>query len=356
MNKDWSDQNKLFQKQISNRKTFKQGIDTLLKLREELFWQISVILDYYPAESFYAMPYINADGFHNKTLAYSVWHIFRIEDIVCNELILKQPQVLFEEHYLERIGSPIITTGNELVKQQIAEFSKQLNIVELKQYAKQVMLKTNQYLQNMEYADLKKEFTEQDKQILVDSKCVSEADVASWLIDFWCNKDIKGLLLMPLSRHWIMHVEAMCRIKNRLCTLARKGVDPIAYCGFSCNHCFLAEYCGSCRTAYNTCSFATCSKDKVCPNVSCCKEKGYDGCYQCPDLEQCHKGFYIEGNDGAGAAKAQAMFIRKYGKKNFLKVSDELHRLYEFKKAQEILGQDQNEGFKLLEEAFNNIK
>ena len=41
--------------------------------------------------------------------------------------------------------------------------------------------------------------------------------------------------------------------------MARKGVDPVAYCGLSCNHCFLSEWCGSCRTEYNTCSFATCS-------------------------------------------------------------------------------------------------
>ncbi|MBQ0038909.1 MAG: hypothetical protein KBS64_00590 [Treponema sp.] len=52
--------------------------------------------------------------------------------------------------------------------------------------------------------------------------------------------------------------------------MARKGVDPIAYCGFSCNHCFLSQCCGSCRTEYNTCSFATCSPDGICPNTKCC--------------------------------------------------------------------------------------
>ena len=35
-----------------------------------------------------------------------------------------------------------------------------------------------------------------------------------------------------------MHIEAMRRIKNKLCSNARKGVDPAAYCGLSCNHCF----------------------------------------------------------------------------------------------------------------------
>ena len=34
-------------------------------------------------------------------------------------------------NYQKRINSPIITTGNELVKQQIADFSRRLNLQEL---------------------------------------------------------------------------------------------------------------------------------------------------------------------------------------------------------------------------------
>ena len=54
-------------------------------------------------------------------------------------------------------------------------------------------------------------------------------------------------------------------------------------------------------------------------------------------------------NDGANAAKAQALFIKKYGKKEFLKVQNSLHEHYDFSKTQEILGQDISEGLKILE-------
>jgi len=37
-----------------------------------------------------------------------------------------------------------------------------------------------------------------------------------WLIDYWCGKDIRGLIQMPFSRHWIMHIEASLRIKNKI--------------------------------------------------------------------------------------------------------------------------------------------
>ena len=44
------------------------------------------------------------------------------------------------------------------------------------------------------------------------------------------------------------------------------------------------------------------------------------------------------------------MFIRKYGKKEFLKLQEKLHKKYKFSKTQEILGQDMKEGLKILEE------
>lgn len=90
--------------------------------------------------------------------------------------------------------------------------------------------------------------------------------------------------------------------------------------------------------------------DGKAPNAICCQEKGIDGCYECDDLEGCKAGFCIPSNDGAQAAKAQVKYIRKYGKKEFLKVHERLHQKYDFAKTQEILGQDCREGLRILEE------
>ena len=316
MNKDWSEKNKRIQELIGKKDTYKDGIKLLTEFRQEMFEQIKNIVNGFPTKAFYQMPYANAKGYHSKTLAYSIWHIFRIEDIVAHTLILGDEQIFFAGDYQKKTGAPIITTGNELKGSQIADFSKKLNIKELYEYAYSVMLSTNELLNK---------------------------------IDYWCDKDVRGLIKMQFCRHWIMHIEAMQRIKNKLCRLARKGVDPVAYCGFSCNHCFLGQWCGSCRTEYNCCSFATCFENKTCPNAGCCQEKNIDGCYECDELETCTKGFYTPENDGANAAKAQAMYIKKHGKKSFLKVHDRLHEKYEFAKTQEILGRDMYEGLKLLE-------
>ena len=62
----------------------------------------------------------------NATLAWSLWHLFRIEDIVVHTLILNDSQILFENSWQAQTNSPIITTGNELDGEAMIEFSKKL--------------------------------------------------------------------------------------------------------------------------------------------------------------------------------------------------------------------------------------
>lgn len=218
MNKEWSDKNKQMQA-LLKKSTFADGIKKLIELRNILFAEMTSWREELSREDCCKIPYMNADGYHSKTIAYSIWHIIRIEDIVVNTLILNQEEVFFGYDFAKRINAPIITTGNELVKQEIAEFSKALNLDELYDYAETVKKNTDVWLDSLSYEDIKRKFTDADKKRIQDLKVVSESEAAIWLIDYWCNKDIKGLIKMPLSRHWIMHIEAANRIKNKLLIL-----------------------------------------------------------------------------------------------------------------------------------------
>lgn len=216
MNKLWSELNKTMQTQIKKKDTYEAGIDTLFDLRNQLMKILSSFNEELGREDFNAIPFINADGYHCKTIAYSIWHIFRIEDIVAHTLISKNEQVFFSGNYQERINSPIITTGNELVKEQIADFSKQLNMKELYSYIFEVKDSTEKILNSLSYDQLKKKVSEERKEHLKLLNVVSTDENAIWLIDYWCGKDIRGLIQMPFSRHWIMHIEASLRIKNKI--------------------------------------------------------------------------------------------------------------------------------------------
>lgn len=216
MNKEWSELNKTMQTQIKRKDTYKAGVDTLLILRNQLMQTLTSFNEGLDREEFNAIPFINADGYHCKTIAYSIWHIFRIEDIVAHTLIGEDEQVFFAGDYQKRIHSPIITTGNELVKQQIADFSKQLNLEELYSYIWEVKDSTEKLINNLPYDELKRKIPEERKEYLKSLNVVSKDENAIWLIDYWCGKDIRGLLQMPFSRHWMMHIEAALRIKNKI--------------------------------------------------------------------------------------------------------------------------------------------
>lgn len=216
MNQEWSELNKTMQAQIKKKDTYKAGMDTLLSLRSRLMQTLVSFKEELCREDFHAIPFINADGYHSKTIAYSIWHIFRIEDIVVHTVIKEDEQVFFAGNYQKRINSTIITTGNELMKQQIADFSRQLNLEELYAYIFEVRESTEEMLKRLPYDELKRRIPEERKEYLKSLNVVNDSEKAIWLIDYWCSKDIRGLIQMPFSRHWIMHTEACLRIKNRI--------------------------------------------------------------------------------------------------------------------------------------------
>ena len=89
MNREWSDKNKIAQSKLK-KLSFHEGINEFIELREMLMqemlsWRQIVSLDDYSA-----IPFINSEGYHSKTIAYSIWHIIRIEDIVVNSLIRRK--------------------------------------------------------------------------------------------------------------------------------------------------------------------------------------------------------------------------------------------------------------------------
>ena len=215
MNKEWSEQNKKMQA-LLKKATFSQGIEELIALRKTLMEQMQSWRGKLKDGDYSKMPFPNAEGYHSKTVAYSIWHIMRIEDIVVNTLIRKQEEVLFAGDFQRKTASPIITTGNELAKEQIAAFSQKLNIAALCDYAEAVWKNTDAYLRSLRYDDLKQRFSDEDKERIREKGVVSPEESAVWLIDYWGGKDVSGLIKMPMSRHWIMHIEAAERIIGRI--------------------------------------------------------------------------------------------------------------------------------------------
>ena len=216
MNKEWSEQNKKMQSLIRKADTFEEGREVLFALRDDLMDTLFSMRTELKREDFDSMPFMNADGYHSKNIAYSIWHIFRIEDIVAHTLVNGDEEILFSGNYQSRINSPLISTGNELVKEQISDFTKQLDLDELYLYISEVKKSTEEILRSLTYSDMKIRVPDERREKLQTLGVVSTDENAVWLIDYWCKKDVRGLIQMPFSRHWIMHIEACQRIKSKL--------------------------------------------------------------------------------------------------------------------------------------------
>lgn len=99
--------------------------------------------------------------------------------------------------------------------------------------------------------------------------------------------------------------------KEELIRSIKDSTPQIGVCSMHCEFCFLSQWCGGCRSSCNVCSYATLSRDNVCPNVRCAREKGLASCAQCPELMECQVGFYQQPN--AATHKGTALFVRRHG-------------------------------------------
>ena len=216
MNKAWSAQQKRIQMQLRKPETYAAGMETLFTLRRELRDTLFALRHQLNLPDFAAMPYPNAHGSRGLTIAFSLWHMFRIEDIVAHTLICGDAEIFLRQDWQQRTGSPIITTGNELSPQEIATFSAKLDVGALYAYCAAVQESTEQMLRTLPFTALKEKIPDARRETLRALGVVSADAEAVWLIDYWCGKDIRGLIQMPFSRHWILHTEGCLRMRDKI--------------------------------------------------------------------------------------------------------------------------------------------
>lgn len=202
---------KEFQTEIKKKNTFDNGKIKLLELRKELKTIYDYIFENCKKEDYSKMPLKN-----DKTIAFYIYHLARIEDINANTLILNKEQIFFKNIYNQLIKSPIITTGNELDREELIHFSSLLDLKQLKNYVYDVLDNTNKMIKNMTFEETKNIVPTERKNNLVKLNVVSTDENAFWLVDYWCKKTYVGLFLMPFSRHHMLHLDGCLRIMARI--------------------------------------------------------------------------------------------------------------------------------------------
>lgn len=141
-----------------------------------------------------------------------------------NILIAGEPQILYSGNWLEKMGAVIHDTGNAMNEREIEVFGNSIDMQSIRDYRISVGRKTRNIIKSMKVEDLKKRVESERLQRIMEEGAVVEE--ARWLIDYWGKKTFSGLLLMPATRHNLVHLNESMRVLGKEKSRAKgKGVS-----------------------------------------------------------------------------------------------------------------------------------
>ena len=159
---------------------------------------------------------IPRNGEHS--IAWLLWHMARIEDTAMNLLVAGRPQVFNEGNWRERLKVSVCDTGNAMEDQEIERLCATIDVKALRAYRLAVGRRTREIVKALEPDDLRNKVDPRRLEQVLAEGAVVEA--ARGVIDYWGRRTIAGLLLMPATRHNIIHLNEALRIKLN----AKKGL------------------------------------------------------------------------------------------------------------------------------------
>lgn len=149
----------------------------------------------------------------DHSVAWNIWHIARIEDVAMNLLVAGGPQILHRDNWLERMKISNRDTGNAMKREAITALSDTIDIEALRAYRLSVGRATHEIVKGLRPEDLKKKVQSSRLQQVMDEGALVEA--ATGIRDYWSKRNIAGLLLMPATRHSLVHLNEALSLKRR---------------------------------------------------------------------------------------------------------------------------------------------
>lgn len=207
--------NKIIRKKNKTKEAKQLFLDIHARLNEARvsntsFNEVDQLIQDLTVEEYAVMPTKN-----DETIAWVLWHIARIEDITMNILVAKQKQI-FNEDWQTLLHCPITDTGNALNDDEIIELSHSINIQELLNYRNEVAKQTRKIVSLLTYEDMIRKVDITDIHKIKQINGVTDQENSIWLLDFWSKKDVAGLLLMPPTRHVMLHLNNCIKWKEQI--------------------------------------------------------------------------------------------------------------------------------------------
>lgn len=216
VSRDWNPRQKKLASLLSKKSTFSEAIDLCLEMH--------ALLHDFSADSnpsFYRelISDLNEDMIRFRpeksfsSIAWNLWHITRIEDIVSNILINDSLQILNSE-WSRKLKYSITDTGNAFTKDDVDDLDQKINIEELFQYRSAVGTKTQEIIGKLTAEELKRKPSKEQLDRILSEGALTDEEDSIGLLDFWSRKTVSGLLTMPLTRHQVVHINDSFKLKE----------------------------------------------------------------------------------------------------------------------------------------------
>lgn len=148
------------------------------------------------------------------SIAWIMLHLTRIEDITMNLLVAGTPQLFTRGGWNKKMKTGIVHSANKMEGANVAALSARMDLATLQAYRLAVGRRTREIVKTLRAEDFKKKVEPARIQKVRDEGAVLPE--AMEIVEYWSKKTIAGLLLMPPTRHCILHWNEAAKIKQRL--------------------------------------------------------------------------------------------------------------------------------------------
>jgi len=217
--KNWSSNQKKLRSQLKSGAQLEESRNLFYKQHAVLHSQkMSSSLDWsYADEVFSSLGedrYRKIPQGNDHSLIWILWHISRIEDITMNILIAERDQIYIKNGWKDKLASPIHYTGNQINDNDLVALSQSIDPDLLHEYRIEVGRQTQVIVSGLTIERLSDKVAPSNlERILREGAVLAESEE---LLAYWGNRKIYQLLLMPPTRHVLVHLNEALDLRKRL--------------------------------------------------------------------------------------------------------------------------------------------
>lgn len=150
----------------------------------------------------------------DHSLLWVLWHITRIEDVTMRVLVENVAQEYLSGGWKEKLASPVHHTGNAAPTADILSLSRSIDPQLMFDYRNAVGRNTRSLAKSVGWDRLMMKVLPERLDRLVNEGAVLPE--AEGLLAYWGKRVVYELLLMPPTRHLMVHLNQAWSIKTKL--------------------------------------------------------------------------------------------------------------------------------------------